>query len=91
MKQDWQQYSERLKAWKYTDEELEEIKKVRENYEPMTFEQFTFLFQQKIVKRKIKLKKPRNLFVSEQGEIFYLNHRNKQYEMMAFFPNENEE
>lgn len=90
MRQDWNTYSSRLKHYGYTEEQLEEIKKIREEHEPMSFEQFTFLFQQKVVQRTRKLKKPRNLSVCPEGKIWYLNHRNRRYEWIGFFPNETE-
>lgn len=90
MRQDWNTYSSRLKHYGYTEEQLEEIKKFREDYEPMTFEQFTFLFQQKVIQRTRKLKRPRNLSVCPEGKIWFLNHYNKKMEWCGVFKSEEE-
>lgn len=92
MKQDWSTYKSRLEHYGYTEEQLEEIEKVRNNYEHMTFEQFRFLFLQGVIKRTVKLKKPRNLFVSPDGEVLFLSHYHKKYNKCGhFITEENEE
>lgn len=78
-------YIEYLKSHGYTDEELVEVKKVRTEYEYISKEQFDFLLNQGQLKRFIKLKHPRTLWVSPHGEIVYLNHYNRQITTVAKF------
>ena len=83
-KEDWQDYERKLLDMGYDENQIAEIKKVRDNYEYCAFEQFQFLFQQKLIKRYIKLRKPRNLFCSD-GKFYYLCHRTRRYELVGEF------
>lgn len=90
MKQPWEIYSERLINWGFTEEELEVIKEVRESgeYEHCSFEQFQELWKQGIVKRTVKLRKQRNLFVCGEGKFWYFNMYNKKWEYIGHFKTE---
>ena len=88
MKQENKEYSERLLSYGYSQEEVDEIITFRDNCEHMPFEMFTVLFQQGVLKRTVKLKKPRNLYVCNDGKVYYLNHRNKRFEVVAYFKDE---
>lgn len=93
-KQIWEDYEKVLIRFGYTQEQIETVKEFRESdkYEHVTFEQFTELVAQKVVIRTRKLKKKkRNLFLSEDGKFYYLNHFNKRYEWIGQFPQNTEE
>jgi hypothetical protein len=87
-KENWQDYKERLISYRYNEEQLIEVEKVRAEYDHMTFEQFDFLFRQGVVKRTAKLRKPRNLYLSESGTIYFLSHYHKSYVSCGHFINE---
>jgi len=75
----------------YEPEQLEEVRIVRTTHEPMTFEMWQFLVQQpNTVERFIKLKRPRTLWVSEDGEIKYLSHYDRQWAIIGKFLPETE-
>lgn len=63
----------------------EEIRRVRSSYEYMTPEQFDFLFKQGVVARTQKLRKPRSLWVCDEGRIWYFNIYNKTYNYIGYF------
>ena len=88
-KMDWDKYKERLIHYGYNEEETEKVKQFIDESEHCPFEQFQFLFQQGIVKRTSKLKKPRNLYVKD-GVFYYLNHYHKTFNYCGVFI-ENEE
>jgi len=93
-KQDWQLYEQILIKFEYTPEQIETVKSVREsdNYQHVTFEQFSELVAQKVVIRTRKLKKKkRNLYLGEDGKFYYLNHYRKQWEWIGCFPENTEE
>lgn len=90
MKQENKEYGEKLLKYDYTQEQIDEILKFRDSCEHMSFEQFTFLHLQGVVKRTQKLKTPRNLYVSEDGKIHYLNHWHKTFNFAGYFINEDE-
>ena len=70
----------------YTDEQKNEVREFRENMDYMSWEQFNFLFQQKVIERFAKLKKPRTMWVdSISGQIWYLNHYHKKFVPCAKF------
>lgn len=71
----------------YSEEQIENVRKIRTEWEMMTFEQFNFLYDQKVVERTVKLKTPRHLFVSPEGGIYYLNHYHKWYNKIGQFKN----
>lgn len=87
-KETWEKYKERLKTYDYTEEQIEAVKIIRETYEPCEFEQFKELHKQGVVYRTIKLKKPRHLYVSEDGKFYYLSHYYKSYMFIGFFKTE---
>ena len=63
-KMEWNKYKERLIHYGYTEEQINEIKKVRESedFEYMTKEQYDYLVSVGVLVRTRKLKKPRSLF-----------------------------
>jgi len=67
----------------YSQEQIEEIQRIRTKYENMTWEQYEFLFSHGAIERKAKLKKKRTLWVNDEGEIYYLNHYKKTYQLMG--------
>ena len=81
----WEQYKEMLEKFNYTEEQIESVRLIRENYDVMTAEQFRFLLLSGTIKRLIKNKKPRNYYVNEQGEIFSLNHYLKGFVKAGYF------
>jgi hypothetical protein len=89
-KYNWEEYKQMLERYGYNDEQIAEVKKIREdsNYEEMSQEQFRFLFLNGIIKRTRKLKKIRTLLVNEEGQILYLEHHKKAYEFCGYFLNE---
>lgn len=84
----WQEYKEMLEKFNYTEEQIEWVKEVREQYDLMTADQFRFLLLSGAIKRLIKNKKPRNYYVNEQGEIFSLNHHLKEFVKAGYFKEE---
>jgi len=74
----------------YSEEQLENVRRVRDTHQYMSFEQYKMLLEQKQLKRHLKLKQPRTLWVNEEGEIFYLSHYFKQFIKMAEFLPETE-
>lgn len=83
-KMEWDKYKERLIHYGYNEEEIEKVKQFIDESEHCPFEQFQFLFQQGIVKRTSKLKKPRNLYVKD-GVFYYLNHFHKAFNYCGVF------
>lgn len=90
VREPWEKYKERLIRIGYTEEEMEAVKQVRENYEYMSFEQFDFLFRQGVIKRTNKLRIKRCLYVCDNGRVWYLNHHRKQFFYCGYFVNQNE-
>ena len=90
-KYNWEQYLEMLKAFKYTEEQIAEVEKVKLNFEEIPKDMFDELVRQGVIKRMAKLKKIRTLFVNELGEIIYLNHYNKRYEVCGKFKDESDD
>lgn len=91
MKIDWQQYSEHLNKIGFSEEETDKVKTFIDTHEHCTFEQFQELFKQGIVVRTLKLKKPRNLYVCENGNFWYLNKVRKEFNYIGYFKNGEEE
>ena len=91
-KMDWNKYKERLIHYGYNEEEIAEIKKVRESedFEYMTKEQFDYLVSIGVLVRTRKLKKPRSLF-TDGKQVLYLDSYFKRYNYCAFFAEENGE
>lgn len=87
MRKNWKDYKKVLVERGYSKEELKSVKEIREKAEHCSFEQFQELWKQGIVKRTRKLIRPRNLYVTEDGKIWYLNHYNKRYEYVGYFKN----
>jgi len=81
-------YLKRLKD--YSTEQLEEVKRIRGGCEYMSWEQYNFLTEHGAINKKINLKKPRTLWVNETGEIFYLNHYTKSYQLVGNLKNSEE-
>lgn len=93
-KQDWNTYKEILEKFDYSPEQIEYVRQVRESneYQHVTFEQFSELVAQGVVIRTRKLKKKkRNLYLGEDSKFYYLNHYNKRWEWIGHFPDETEE
>ena len=80
----WKEYKEMLERYDYTQEQIEWVKEVREQYDLMTADQFRFLFLSGIVKRTVKNKKPRNYYTNGE-DIVYLNHHLKVFQKAGFF------
>ena len=78
---------------KELDQETQDnIRKIRTEYEPMTNEQFQFLFQQGVIKRTQKLKsKKRSLFVCPEGRIWTFNFYTKQFTYVGYFNDQDAE
>jgi hypothetical protein len=87
---DWEQYKELLKHYNYTDEQIEEVKEVRETLDLMPFDMYQELVKQGVLVRTQKLKKPRSLYVNDKGQVLYLNHFYKKYNYIAFFKEDGE-
>lgn len=85
----WEQYKELLEKLEYTEEQIEWVKEVREQYDYMSAEQFRFLFLSGVIKRTVKNKKPRSYYTNGE-DIVYLNHYAKQFQKAGFFINEEE-
>lgn len=67
----------------YSQEQLDNVRKVRTEWQHMSFEQYQFLFTHGAINRFVKLKTPRNLFVCSEGKIHYLNHYRKWYQCIG--------
>ena len=80
----WQEYKEMLEKFNYTEEQIESVCLIRENYDVMTAEQFRFLFLSGVVKRTVKNKKPRNYYTNGE-DIVYLNHHLKKFQVAGHF------
>ena len=83
----WNEYKEILERLGYSEEQVIEVEKTRESLDYMSAEQFRFLFLSGVVKRLLKVKKPRCYYTDGEG-IYYLNHYNKKFEKAGFFINE---
>ena len=88
MKEQNKEYKERLISYGYTEEEATEAITFRDSCEHMPWEMYQMLFEQKQLIRKCKLKKIRNLYVDEESNIWYLNHFNRKFQIMAEFKSE---
>ena len=82
----WNEYKEILERLNYSEEQIEWVKEVREQYDYMSAEQFRFLFLSGVIKRTAKVKKPR-CYYTDGEDIVYLNHYNKSFEKVGFFIN----
>ena len=80
----WNEYKEMLERLGYSEEQIIEVEKTRESLDYMSAEQFRFLFLSGVVKRLIKVKKPR-CYYTDGEDIFYLNHYNKKFEKVGLF------
>lgn len=70
----------------YNEQEIENVLKVRSEWEYMSWQQFQLLFEQGQIRRLKKLKKPRSLYFNEEtGGFYYLNHYHRNFEKMAEF------
>lgn len=87
-KETWQEYKERLISYDYTEEQISEVKRIRESFELCPYEQFRELFLQGVIVRLRKVKKPRNYYVNDLGEFLYLDHYSKSYQVAAEFKTE---
>jgi len=89
-REEWKQYSERLKSWNYTEEEIEDIREVRENLDNCPDDQFKELVAQGVVVRTRKLKKKRNYYVNEEGQFLYLDSYKRKYLIAGYFKTEDD-
>ena len=80
----WEQYKEMLEKFNYTEEQIESVRLIRENYDVMTAEQFRFLLLSGVIKRTVKNKKARNYYTNGE-DIIYLNHHLKQFQVAGHF------
>lgn len=71
-----------------SDEIKTEIRKVRTTWDYMSWPMYQMLVEQGALKRFRKLKKPRSLYVSEEGFIYYFCTYNKAFNYAAAFKNE---
>jgi hypothetical protein len=85
IRESWSQYSERLKSYDYTQEQIEAVRIVREEAEQVPNEMFDELVRLGVIERTRKLKKKRSLYVLQDGKIVYLEHFNKQLEWCGYF------
>jgi general stress protein 26 len=81
---DWEDYKQMLERYGYTEEQIADVKSIRENpnYEYMSPEQFRFLHLNGIIKRTRKLKKLRTL-LTDGDKVYYLEHYFKRYNTAA--------
>lgn len=77
-------YKEMLIRFGYSEEEATEAINFRSKCEHCSFEQFKILEETRAIKRMVRLKKPRNIYVKE-GEFFYLEHFKKKYVICGRF------
>jgi hypothetical protein len=86
----WEEYREFLIKIGYTEEQIENVKQIREdsNYKEMSQEQFRFLHLNGIIKRTRKLKKLRTYLVSPEGKVLYLEHHFKAWNFCGYFLND---
>ena len=87
MKQPIEEYLERIKKYGYTEEQLESIRVFRENAEHMSWEQYRFMIDQRLIFRTQKLKKKRNIYFHED-KLWILNHFHKRYEYIGWIHSE---
>jgi hypothetical protein len=85
IRENWKDYSTRLKSYGYTEEELNTLRPIREDAEQIPNEMFDELVRQGVIKRTRKLKKKRSLYVLEDGKIGYIEHWNKRVEWCGYF------
>lgn len=79
------EYLKKLLSFNYSKEQLDNVETVMSSYEHCTYEQFKELVKTKTVFRTRKLKKPRNLYVCEEGKFWYLDHYYKRYNYCGYF------
>lgn len=84
MLQSIEEYTERLKRYNYSEEEINYVIDFKENSAHLPFEQYEHLFKNNLIKRVAKLRKVRNLFFKDD-KIWYLNHHHKKYEVVGEF------
>ena len=87
MKQNWDEYKEYLKFRGLTEEQIEDVRRIRENeeYNHVTYEQFMELWRQGVIRRTRKLKKPRNLFLCKEGRFWYFEFYYKKWQYAGYF------
>ena len=87
----WEEYKSMLEHFGYSQQEIENVKTIRENPENeiMSPEQFDFLWRQGIIKRTQKLRKKRTLLVFDD-KIWYLSHYHRRYVWCGYFLNDEE-
>ena len=78
-------YKKRLSNLGYSEEEIRIAENTIATLEHCTFEQFKELVKSSVVIRTRKLKKPRNLYVTEEGRFLYLDHYYKRYNYCGYF------
>lgn len=84
-----EQYLKTSKVKDLPQEVKDEIRRVRTEYEYMSFEQFTELHVNlRIVRRVRKLKKPRRLFVCPEGKIWYFDFYHSAFNYCGYFYDE---
>jgi hypothetical protein len=86
IREDWKAYSERLKSYDYTDEEISNVRVIREDAEQIPNDMFDELVRQGVIKRTRKLKKKRSLYVLDgDNSVYYLEHYFHQYQWCGKF------
>ena len=87
MQEPIEEYLKRLEHYGYTEEQRETVKNFRENAEHMSFDQYQFLVDQKLIFRTRKLKKKRNIYFFDD-KLWILNHYHKGYEYIGWLHSE---
>lgn len=84
----WEQYKEMLERFNYTEEQIENVAMKRNTLEVMEWDMYQELLKQGILVRTRKLKKPRSLYVCEEGKLWYLCHYRKDWQWCSKFKEE---
>ena len=87
IRESWDQYSERLKSYDYTQEQIDAVRIVREEAEQVPNEMFDELVRLGVIERTRKLKKKRrSLYVLEDdNHVYYLEHHFHKYQWCGYF------
>jgi len=80
-----QEYIEQERFKDLPQEVKDEIVRIRSTYEYMNWEIWKGLLEQRQICRTHKLKKPRTLWVDEDGKIWYFSHYSQSFVYAGFF------
>lgn len=87
-RESWEDYKKRLESFGYTEEQIDNVAIKRNTLEVMEWDMYQELLKQGILVRTRKLKKPRSLYVQEDGKILYLCHYKKDWQWCSKFKEE---